>query len=354
MCGLNGWLRVVVVAGVVGTASMGLAQGTASAPQKPAGQPPPAAAPKQPPLQLNSLESVGVPDPFPPANPKNFTADSPSVATVESYLHAMMGYDATRIWRVEAIQKTAVPGVSKVTALIAQKVPNSKVLTWSVYILPDGKHLIAQDPSGMNSFGADPFADKRALLQARADGPYLGAAAKDLELVEFSDLQCPHCKEALATMDKLVADFPRARIVYQNFPLTEIHPFAFQAAAYGVCVAKQNAAAYVTYAQAVYATQAGLTADAAVATLNAAVTKAGLDPAAISTCAATEDTKAKVEASIKLGTDLGVDQTPTLAINGRLIPLTTTLPYDILKSVIVFQATQDGAAAAAGGAMVLK
>ncbi len=38
-------------------------------------------------------------------------------------------------------------------------------------------------------------------------------------LVEFADLQCPHCKEAQGTMDQLVKDFPNARVVFQSFPL---------------------------------------------------------------------------------------------------------------------------------------
>ena len=41
-------------------------------------------------------------------------------------------------------------------------------------------------------------------------------------LVEFADLQCPHCKEAQGTMDSMVKDFPNARVVFQSFPLVEI------------------------------------------------------------------------------------------------------------------------------------
>jgi protein-disulfide isomerase len=331
-----------------------LAQGSGAAPQKPAGQAPATAAPAEPQLQMHSLDSVTQADPFPAINPKNFTADAPTVATVESYLKAMIGYDPNRIWRVVAIQKTPAVGVSRVSALITEKGPNQKMLSATFYVLPDGKHLIAPDASGLNNFGAAPFAENRALLQARANGPYQGSASKDLMLVEFSDLQCPHCKEAQAVMAKLVADYPKARIVYQAFPLVEIHAFAFQAAAYAACVAKQNNAAFFTFEQAVYDTQDGLTADKGVDTLNAAVTKAGTDPAAIGTCAATDAIKAEVEASSKLATDLGVNETPILAVNGRMIPL-TQVPYATLKTLINYQAEMDGVAGAAAGApLVLK
>ena len=327
------WMSLVLAAG-----QMVYGQQT-GATSKPAATPQAATPPA--PLRLNSLAADTQHDPFPPVNPKYFTADAPTVATVESYLHAMLGYDANRIWRVVAIQKTLSPGVSKVTALISERAPNAKVLTASFYVLPDGKHLIAPDPSGLSNFGTDPFAQNRATLQAEANGPAHGATSKELELVEFADLQCPHCKDAQATMNRLAQDFPKARIVYESFPLTEIHPYAFQAAADGACIAKTNQAAFFTYAQAVYDTQGALLPDTWEQTLNNAVTKAGMDPATISTCASGQAAKDEVNASTKLANDLDVQQTPTLAINGRLISL-NAVPYETLRSLIAFQAAEDG------------
>jgi protein-disulfide isomerase len=165
-------------------------------------------------------------------------------------------------------------------------------------------------------------------------------------LVEFADLQCPHCKDAQATMKRLAEDFPKARIVYENYPLVEVHAYAFKAAAYGVCIAKKSNEAFFTYAQAVYDTQSQLTAETADKTLDDAVVKAGADPSAIATCAAGPEAKASVEASLKLGAEIGVDQTPLLAVNGRLLPL-GGIPYETLKELIVFQASLDGVSSAA-------
>jgi protein-disulfide isomerase len=295
---------------------------------------------------MYSLGSETQADPFPAINPKNFTADSPSVATVESYLKTMLGFDPNRIWRVAAIQKTTAPGVSKVTAFISERSPNAKVLTAIFFVMPDGKHLIAPDSTGVNTFGAQPFAETRALLQARANGPAHGSASKDLMLVEFADLQCPHCKDAQAIVNKLAQDFPKARFVFENYPLVDIHPYAFEAAAYGACIAKQSNEAFFTYAQAVFDTQGALLPDTAEQTLKNAVTKAGADPAAIATCAAGDAAKADVNASTKLATDLGLDQVPMLSVNGRMISI-MSVPYETLKSLIVFQAGLDGVSAAA-------
>ena len=292
-------------------------------------------------LQLNGLDPSTRLDPFPPTDPKNFTAQSPTTETVNQFLTALWGYDTNRLWRVFSIQTTPAPGVSRVTVLVAEKSANAKVQPTAFFVTPDGKHAIAGD--GVIDFGAKPFAPNRQILQARADGPSRGAAGKALELVEFADMQCPHCKEAQASMDRLAQDFPNAHIVYQNFPIASIHPFAVKAAEYGVCVAKAKPEAFWTFLQAVYDTQGGLTAEDGDATLKAAVTKAGGDPAAVDACAVTPATKAQVDASVRLGTDIGVDQTPILAINGHMVPVSpASIPYETLKQIVQFQAQQDG------------
>ena len=166
-------------------------------------------------------------------------------------------------------------------------------------------------------------------------------------MVEFADFQCPHCKEAQANMDKLAVDFPKARIVFQNYPLPQ-HPAAAGAAAYGVCVAKQGGSdAFFTFASAVFDGQDGLaTADGATLTLNSAVTKAGLDPAKIAACATTPATIATVDASVKLAKDLNINQTPTLVVNGRQIPANGS--YDTIKQIIQYQVKLDGIASKTG------
>jgi protein-disulfide isomerase len=318
-----------------------------------AGQPAPAAsgaaqAPASP-LQLQTLGQTTKADPFPPVNQKYFTASSPSVDTVNAFLKSLWGYDPSRIWRVEAIEATTAPNVSKVVVFVSDKSPNAKVQPTAFFVTPDGKHALAGD--AIIPFGATPFADARKTLQEHADGATRGATSKDLMLVEFADLQCPHCKEAQSTMEQLVKDFPNARVVYQSFPLVDVHPFAFKAAAYGYCIQKQKNDAYFTYAAAVFDNQATLTTEAGDETLKAAVTKAGLDPAAVDACAATQATKDQVNASIKLAKDLGIDQTPMLVVNGHPLPL-TGVPYETLKNVISYQATLDGVSTGATGPAV--
>jgi len=280
---------------------------------------------------------------FPKPDPAFFTATSPTADDVNTFLQTSWGYDARRVWQVEAIMKTPVQGVSKVVILVGNKTAGSKLQALQFFTMPDGKHIIAGNV--ILPFGAHPYADDRAELETRAVGPYRGSPSKDLELVEFADFQCPHCDQVEANMDKLATDFPNARIVFENYPLSNVHPQAVRAATYGVCVNKLGgSAAFFQFASTVYGGQAGLaTPDGATLTLNSAVTKAGLDPAKVSACAATPEVAQQVESSVQLARDLNINEMPTLMVNGRQVPL-GGVPYDTIKQIVEYQAKLDGIA----------
>lgn len=307
--------------------------------QNPA-QPPAAPSPARPSAGNQELVPTPNANPFPAVDPRNFTADTPSKQTIEGFLKATWGYDTQRIWQIQAILKTSVPGVSKVIVLVAEK-GGAKEQTGQLafFTLPDGKHIIADN---VLPFGSKPFQTDRELLDREATGPSEGAPSKDLEFIEFADFECPHCKEAQATIAKLLEDYPTAHFVFENFPLVQVHSEAYKAAAYGVCVAKaQGNEAFFKFSDAVFAAQEGLTPESSDQTLKAAVTKIGGDAAKIAACSTSPETKAAVDASMKLADDVGVVATPTLFVNGRSLPL-GGIPYETLRTIIDFQAKQDG------------
>ena len=302
---------------------------------------PQTAAPAAPVPQGPVANAAAPADPFPPVNLKNFTATSPSREEVNTFLKALWGYDENRIWDVAAVLATTAPGVAKVVVFVKDKTQPDKGQTTVFFTTPDGKHAIADN---VIDFGVTPFAETRKLMQDKADGATRGAKGNQLLLVEFADLQCPHCKEFQATMDNVAQDFPMAKIVFENYPITEIHPWAMRAATEGECVRKAKGdEAFFTYAAAVFDGQAGLTNEQGLATLSAAATKAGADPKQAAACAETPAIRAVVEAQKKLGLDIGVDQTPMLVVNGHVLPA-SQIPYETLRKIIAFQANQNGVA----------
>jgi protein-disulfide isomerase len=303
------------------------------APAAQSGAPPQSPSPSAAPAQLQ---------PMPPPDPANFTAASPAKETVAAFLRASWGYDENRISQVQAIQPTQVQGISRVTVLVEEKgSQQTQPSVLSFLTLPDGKHLIANDE--ILPFGVRPFDNYREILERDAKGPSRGQANAPLQLVEFSDFQCPHCKEAQPTVEQLLKDYPQAHFVSQVFPLRNVHSEAEKAAENGVCVAKIGGNdAFFKYTDAVYANQAQLTPEGSAGALASAVKAAGVDQAKVTACVADPSTKAAVDASLKVGDEVGVNQTPTLFVNGRMLPL-GGFPYDQLKKIVDYDLSQAAA-----------
>jgi len=302
-----------------------------STPSAPVAQPPAIGALAAPPA-----------DPFPPVDKASFTAETPTLDTVKSFVHKLIGYDPNRLYQVQAIVKTQAPGVSKVIVLVNEPGKSAKdAQTLQFFTLPDGKFAIISD---VTPFGKDPFEKDRKVILERANGPSRGAASKDVMFVEFADFQCPHCKDAQETVDKLLADYPQAHFVFQNFPLTQAHSEAAKAAAYGICVAKAGGnAKFFDYAKQVFTRQAALTPEGSEITLRDIVVQIGLEPSTVANCASSAATQNAVKADIALAQDLSVSGTPTLFVNGRGLPL-SSVPYNVLKQLIDFQIAEDGPA----------
>ncbi len=197
------------------------------------------------------------------------------------------------------------PGVSRVLVLVkaANPGPKDQTAQLSFFTLPDGKLLVADS---LLPFGSKPFQNYREILQAGATGPSKGGASKAMEFVEFSDFECPHCKDAQPIVAKLLADYPSAHFVYQDFPLTQIHTEALKASTHGYCVAKAGGNdAFFKFSDALFDAQAGLTPATSDETLKDAETKAGQDPAKIAACSTTPAAKEAIDASRALGERVG-------------------------------------------------
>jgi len=260
----------------------------------------------------------------------------PTEDTVNSFLFQMFGYDATITWKVGEIRPSEVPGLAEVSVVItnAQGSNANRLLVSS-----DGTHAITGE---ILPFGAKPFDDARAKLEKGVNGAAKGPAKAAVTIVEFSDMQCPHCAKAAPAIDQLLAQEPEARFVFQNFPLP-MHNWAEKAAEYVECVGRSSVGAAANdavwkFIQKTFDEQANITESNVDEKLKAIATASGADADEIAACAAKPDTKARIEASVALGKSVGVSGTPALFINGRNVPLGA--PVDLWKKIADFQASQ--------------
>lgn len=260
-------------------------------------------------------------------------AAPPTEETVNAFMQHMFGYDSTLTWKISEIKPSNVGGLSEITVLMstAQGQQNAHF-----FVTADGQHALVGD---MIPFGADPFATDRGRLQKGINGPAKGPATSPVTIVEFSDLQCPHCKEGQPTLDQLLAAEPTAHFVFQNFPLP-MHNWAMKGAAYVDCIGRTSNDAVWKFIQKAYESQSDITEANADEKLMAIADASGAKGSEVATCAAKPDTRARIDASMALGKAVGVSGTPTLFINGRKVGLGGA-PLDYLKNLVEFAAKQE-------------
>jgi protein-disulfide isomerase len=142
-------------------------------------------------------------------------------------------------------------------------------------------------------------------------GNRIGAAAAPVQVVVFSDYQCPTCRiyhRVLTELQARNSDSIATTVVH--FPLRQ-HKFAVKAANAAVCAAQQNRFAEANAI--LYSHEEALGPD----TLTAVAVAAGVpDIAVFSRCVASADTLEMVRRGIALATTMNVPGTPTLVING--------------------------------------
>ncbi|HET9785073.1 MAG TPA: thioredoxin domain-containing protein [Terriglobales bacterium] len=268
------------------------------------------------------------------------TRDAALKARIHAFLDRSLGWQGLDKLEVQSISAPDASGLRTATVLLAK---GAQTKTGKYYITPDGKEII--EGGEVDKLSGDPWAENRAMIDTRG-APAIGAAGAPVTLVEYSDLECPYCKEESAAIETLLNTDPgKVRVLFKFFPLTQIHPWSMPAAEAGVCVAEQGSDKFWNFEKAVFAAQEKITLPTAPGRLRELASEAGANPAAYDACLLKPATKAAVEASITNGKKLGVASTPTLFINGRLIP--GAIPEEQLRMLVDHESRFPAGAAAA-------
>jgi protein-disulfide isomerase len=186
---------------------------------------------------------------------------------------------------------------------------------YPVYFTPDQKKYIW---GFVADFTVDPDKEHMALLNPKS-GHAQGSATAPVTVVEFSDLQCSHCKVAHDEISKNLykAYKPdQVRFVFKHFPLTG-HDWAESAAVASECAADQKEAAFWTVTDYFFANQEQVTKENVKAKSLEIAKSAGLNLGTFEKCLASPAVLERVRDSKKEGLALGVGSTPTIFINGR-------------------------------------
>lgn len=171
------------------------------------------------------------------------------------------------------------------------------------------------------------FDAPRHEVEVTSADPAIGSASAPVTLVEFSDFQCPFCQRVSPTLKQVQQAYgDKVRIVWKDFPLTQIHPQAFKAGEAAHCAGDQGK--FWEYHDRLFANQQALQP----ADLKRHATDLGLEAAAFAACLDSSKYGERVRDGVAEGTRLGVNSTPTIYVNGRV--LSGAQPYEVFAALI--------------------
>jgi protein-disulfide isomerase len=171
------------------------------------------------------------------------------------------------------------------------------------------------------------FDAPRRTVEVEPTDPTAGSKSAPITLIEFADFQCPYCGRVAPTIKKLQETYgDKVRLVWKDFPLTQIHPQAFKAGEAAHCAGDQGK--YWEYHDRLFANQQSLMPD----DLKKHAEAIGLDAGKFASCLDTSKYGERVRDGVAQGTRLGVNSTPMFYVNGRI--LSGAQPYENFVAVI--------------------
>jgi protein-disulfide isomerase len=209
-------------------------------------------------------------------------------------------------------------------ALVAKGTPKGQVYE---ALLKDAKSDVPAAPAAPAAGGEDkgPEADTKKYEVAAGNSAAKGPKGAALEVIVFSDFQCPFCSRVEPSLAQMEKDFPgKVRVVWKNYPL----PFHNNAepAAQAAMAANAQGKFWQMHDKLFQNQQAldrpNLDKYAQELGLNMAKFKADLDASKY---------KQVIDAEMKEGQAVGVNGTPAVFINGRKI--SGAYPYETFKKI---------------------
>jgi protein-disulfide isomerase len=158
------------------------------------------------------------------------------------------------------------------------------------------------------------------------EGPAKGPATAKVNIVAFSDFQCPFCSRVVATIEKIEKEYPNdVRIFFRHNPL-EFHPNAPLAAEAAVAAEAQGK--FWEMHDKMFANQANILRP----DLEKYAGEIGLDVGKFKAALDSGAGKPRVQQDLALARQIGVQGTPNFYINGR--NLQGAQPFEEFKKVI--------------------
>lgn len=206
-------------------------------------------------------------------------------------------------------------GTSGILEINVQLTTPDGVNNIKMFLSKDGRYLLRGE---LNDLSTDPLVETMAQLQT-ANAPVLGDPKAPITIVEFADFECPVCRNLHDVLRGLLPNYPQAKLIFKDYPIEALHPWARTAALAGRCGYQQDPKAFWKLYDLFYDNQDLISASTAWDKMLEYAGRAGLNIDAFKSCMSSPEAASAVDASFANGNLLEVHSTPTIFVNGRRI-----------------------------------
>jgi protein-disulfide isomerase len=241
---------------------------------------------------------------------------------VEDQVRAHFSVPAQVTISVSTPKPSDIAGYDAITVSMSD---GEKSKSYDFLLAKDGKTLARLTKFDISK---DPFEETMAKIDTTGR-PVRGNKDAKVTIVNYDDFECPFCARMhTAMLDALKQYGDKIRVIYKDYPLSEIHPWADRASVDSNCLALQNSDAYWEFADYVHANQSSITGKEehrTVPAMEEAVDKVTLDIGRkrnlkvdqLQACIKNQSELATMKKSEDEANGLDVSATPTMFVNGE-------------------------------------
>ena len=186
-----------------------------------------------------------------------------------------------------------------------------------LYISKDGRYYVL---GGFKDLKSSPDKERMAKM-ALSGAPIRGNKKAKIQVVEYTDFQCPYCEIGYQVMrNQIMKQYgDKIQWIYKSLPLKEIHPWAETAAIGAECAHKQGEAKFWNMHDAIFEHQKEINVRNVDDKLAEYAKSEGLDSDKFKACYLGKETAQNVDKDLSEAGQLGINGTPAFLVNGRLI-----------------------------------
>jgi protein-disulfide isomerase len=182
-----------------------------------------------------------------------------------------------------------------------------------MYVTRDGHYLLRGELADLTK---DPLVENISKMEL-SKAPVLGDPKAPITIVEYADFECPVCRNLHDAMRGILPNYPQVKLIFKDFPLDSVHPWARMASLAGRCAYQQDPKSFWKLYDLIYDQQDLISAANVYDKVVDFAGQAGLNKDTFKACLASPQAASEVDASIANGNLLEVRSTPTVFVNGR-------------------------------------